>query len=122
MTYKNTTYAWLFALAACIALPATAATANNDGTVSLAEAQAAGAKRFTALDPDRDGTLDAKEAKGVLTDFSAADPDKDGTVDKAEYAAQIEAAFKAADPDNDGTVDATELATPAGQKLLGLIQ
>lgn len=129
MANKNTAYAWLFALAACIALPATAATANmkmldpdNDGTVSLAEAQAAGAKKFTALDPDRDGTLDAKEAKGVLTDFSAADPDKDGTLDKAEYAAQIEAAFKAADPDSDGTVDAAEFATPAGQKLLGLIQ
>ncbi len=28
MPYKNTTYAWLFALAACIALPAAAATAN----------------------------------------------------------------------------------------------
>ncbi len=58
----------------------------------------------------------------MLTDFSAGDPDKDGTVDKAEYAAQIEAAFKAADPDSDGTVDAAEFATPAGQKLFGLIQ
>lgn len=130
MSLRITAYASLVALgAACVALPAFAAPANikaldpdNDSTVSLSEAQAAGAHKFAALDPDGDGTLDAKEAKSVLTDFSAADPDKDGTIDKAEYAAAIAAAFKAADPDGDGTVDAAEFATPAGQKLLVLIQ
>ncbi|MEJ0092713.1 MAG: EF-hand domain-containing protein [Methylocella sp.] len=130
MLRKNAAYISILALSASLlALPAFSATANmklldpdSDGTVSLAEAQAAGAKKFAELDPDRDGTLDAKEAGPVLTDFTSADPDKDGTVDKAEYAAQIEAAFKKADPDNDGTLDAAELSSPAGQKLLGLIQ
>ena len=84
--------------------------------------KAAGVIRFAALDPDADGTLDAKEGKTVLTDFSVADPDKEGTIDKAEYGAAIAAAFKAADPNGDGTVDVAEFATPAGQKLLGLIQ
>lgn len=82
--------------------------------------KAAGVIRFAALDPDADGTLDAKET--VLTDFSVADPDKEGTIDKAEYGAAIAAAFKAADPNGDGTVDVAEFATPAGQKLPGLIQ
>jgi hypothetical protein len=45
---------------------------DNDGTVSLAEAQAAGATKFAALDSDSDGTLDAKEAKGVLKVSAAA--------------------------------------------------
>ena len=130
MLLKNTVCAALFAMgASLIALPAFAAPANlklldpdSDGTVSLAEAQAAGVAKFKALDPDADGTLDAKEGKGALVDFSAADPDKDGTVDKAEYAAEIAAALnKKADPDGDGTLDAAELASPAGQKLLGLI-
>lgn len=130
MLLKNAAYAALFAMgASLVALHAFAAPANlklldpdSDGTVSLAEAQAAGVAKFKALDPDTDGTLDAKEGKGALVDFSAADPDKDGTVDKAEYAAAIAAAFKQADPDGDGTLDAAELASPAGQKLLGLIQ
>jgi len=130
VSLKNAAYASLFALgASLIALPSFATTANlklldpdSDGTVSLAEAQAAGLAKFKALDPDADGTLDAKEAKGVLVDFTAADPDKDGTVDKAEYAAAIAAAFKKADPDGDGTLDAAELASPAGQTLLNLIQ
>ena len=34
---------------------------DADGTVDLAEAQAAGAAMFKKLDPDNDGTLDAKE-------------------------------------------------------------
>ncbi|PNG26939.1 EF-hand domain-containing protein [Methylocella silvestris] len=130
MSFKNTAAASLLALCVgAFAFPAFSATANlkaldpdNDGTVSLAEAQAAGHKKFLSLDPDKDGTLDAKEASTAVHDFAAADPDKDGTVDAKEYAAEIEAAFKKADPDKDGTLDAAEFATPAGQKLLNLIQ
>lgn len=97
---------------------------DSDGTVSLAEAQDAAAKKFAAMDPDNDGTIDLKEAKGKMAKakFKKTDADNDGTVDKAEYSALVESAFKAADPDGDGTLDAKELKTPAGQKLLSLIQ
>ena len=78
---------------------------------------------FKKLDPDNDGTLDAKELTGRLdaAELKAADPDNDGTLDMDEYNAEIEKLFKAADPDNDGTLDEKELKSPAGQKLLLLI-
>ena len=96
---------------------------DSDGTVSLDEAKAAGDAKFTAMDPDKDGTIDMKEGKSMSkTSFKMADPDKDGTIDKAEYTAMVEAAFKKADPDGDGTLDKKELASPAGKKLLALIQ
>lgn len=79
---------------------------------------------ITAFDPDKDGTLDAKEAKGVLSPnlFKSGDPDKDGTIDKAEYLALVEAVFKDADPDNDGTLDAKELKSKPGKALVKLIK
>ena len=96
---------------------------DKDGTIDLKEAQAAAAAAFTKHDPDKDGTLDAKELKGKVTaeQLKAADPDSDGTLDPKEYAALVESAFKAADPDNDGTIDAKELETPAGKVLHGLM-
>lgn len=99
----------------------TALDPDKDGTVDLAEAQAGATKVFAAIDPDKDGTLDAKEIAGRL-DAAAADPDKDGTVDAKEYAGAVAAAFKAADPDAEGTVDGKELASDAGKALLKLIQ
>jgi hypothetical protein len=97
---------------------------DADGTVDLAEAQAAGAAMFKKLDPDNDGTLDAKELAGRVTadELKAADPDNDGTLDLNEYNALIEKRFNAANPDNDGTLDEAELKSPAGQSLLQLIQ
>ena len=80
-------------------------------------------KKFAKLNPDNDGTLDAKELSGVLNEaaIKAADPDNDGTLDQKEYAAVVEAKFKAANPDNDGTIDQKELDSSAGQELLKLI-
>lgn len=97
--------------------------ADNDGTVSVAEARAGGSKIFAKLNSDNDGTLDAKELAGRLDEASikAADPDHDGTLDAKEYEAVGAEKFKAADPDNDGTVDKKELDSPAGQELLKLI-
>lgn len=96
---------------------------DGDGTVSLDEAKAAGDMKFAAMDPDKDGSIDMKEGKGMSkAAFKMADPDKDGTIDKAEYGAMVEVAFKKADPDGDGTLDKKELASPAGKKLLALIQ
>src|SRR5882757_9446245 len=97
---------------------------DNDGTVDLAEAKAAGSKVFDSLDRDHDGTLDRRELKGHLgpNELTAADPDKDGTLDKSEYLALVEKRFSAANPDNDGTLDAKELNARAGRALLRLIK
>lgn len=96
---------------------------DNDGTISLAEAQAGGSKTFAKLNTDKDGTLDAKELAGRLDEagMKAANPDNDGTLDSNEYEAVVAEKFKADDPDNDGTVDKKELDSPAGQALLKLI-
>ena len=97
---------------------------DSDGTVSLAEAQAAAAKVFARLNKDADGTLDAKELGDRIdvAGIKAADPDNDGTLDEKEYGKIVESKFKAADPDGDGTLDSKELTSPAGQALLKLIQ
>lgn len=97
---------------------------DHDGTIDLAEAQAAAGKVFDGAETDKDGTVDAKELKGRLSkkDLKAADTDSDGTLDRKEYLALVEQRFKAADPDNDGTLDAKELKTPAGRGLLQLLK
>jgi Ca2+-binding EF-hand superfamily protein len=83
---------------------------------SLDDAKVAAAMK--AADPDKDGTLDAKEAArlGVTqATFDKINVDKDGHLDKAELAAAITAEFKAADPDKDGTLTWAE-AQKAGIK------
>lgn len=97
---------------------------DKDGTIDLAEAQAAAGKVFDAAETDKDGTVDAQELKGRLSkkDLKAADTDSDGTLDRKEYLALVEQRFKAADPDNDGTLDARELKSPAGRSLLQLLK
>ena len=79
---------------------------------------------FAKLDPDRDGTLDARELRGRLNarDLAAADPDKDGTLTLDEYLKVVEQRFNAANPDKDGTLDARELSSPAGRALLRLLK
>jgi Ca2+-binding EF-hand superfamily protein len=97
---------------------------DNDGTVDLTEAKAAGSAAFDRIDKDHDGTASLSELHGRLSakKMAAADPDRDGTLDKAEYLALVEQRFKAADRDNDGTVDARELSSPAGQALVRLLK
>jgi Ca2+-binding EF-hand superfamily protein len=97
---------------------------DNDGTVDLDEAKKAASALFDKLDRDRDGTLDKAELRGRLSavEFATADPDKDGTLSKVEYLKVVENRFKAADPDTDGTLDEKELRSPAGRKLLLLLQ
>ena len=79
---------------------------------------------FAKLDPDRDGTLDARELRGRLSarELAAADPDRDGTLTLDEYLAVVEQRFNAANPDKDGTLDAKELRSPAGRALLRLMK
>jgi Ca2+-binding EF-hand superfamily protein len=84
----------------------------------------AAAALFAKLDPDHDGTLDARELRGRLTakELAAADPDRDGTLTLDEYLAVVEQRFNAANPDKDGTLDAKELNSRAGRALLRLLR
>lgn len=97
---------------------------DNDGTIDLKEAQAAGEATFDKLEKDKDGSLTTKELQGRVSrkDLKAADSDNDGTLDKKEYGSLIEQRFKAADPDGDGTLDAKELKKPAGRSLMQLLK
>ncbi len=63
---------------------------DNDGTISLDEAKAAAAKKFDALDTDKEGTLDASELTGILGNgmLAKADTDKDGTLEPKELSSE----------------------------------
>ena len=86
-----------------------------------AEVKKAASAMFAKLDPDRDGTLDARELRGRLSakGMPAADPDHDGTLTLDEYLAVVEQRFNAANPDKDGTLDAKELSSPPGEPCCG---
>jgi Ca2+-binding EF-hand superfamily protein len=97
---------------------------DNDGSITLDEANVAAAATFDSLDTTLDGKLDRNEMKTHMTPavFREADTDKDKFLSKDEYMALVAKRFKAADTDNDGTVDAAELKTPAGRALLILLK
>ncbi len=96
---------------------------DKDGTVTLDEVKSFASARFKALEKDRDGTLDDRELKGRLAaaDFKSANADADTTIDEGEFMAYVEKLFKDAN-DGDASIDAKELDTPAGKKLVMLLQ
>jgi len=96
---------------------------DNDGTVDLAEAKAAGADTFKKLDADNSGKLDAKKLAGRVKakELKKADPDNDGTLDQSEYEALVEKRFIEANRRHDGTLKKGELKSHAGQRLVKLI-
>jgi hypothetical protein len=95
-----------------------------DGTLDLAQTEAAAARAFDRINRDSDTTLDFDEAKGRLSKkaFLAADPDADKTLSKDEYIAMAAKLFSAADIDSDGVLDRKELASRAGRALMRLLQ
>lgn len=98
---------------------------DDDGSISLAEAQKASEKHFARLDVDHDGRISNKEAQADHVGdeaFAAADVDHDGTVDRAEFAKVMEKVFQAADTNHDGKVTVEELKADTGQTLMGMIQ
>lgn len=97
---------------------------DKDGTIDLKEAQAAAEATFDKAETDKDGSVTAKELGGRLSkkDLKAADGDGDGSLDKKEYLALVDQRFKAADPDGDGKLDAKELKSKAGKSLLQLLK
>ncbi len=93
---------------------------DRNGTLGLAEAKSAAAKRYDDLNPDLDDALDRQEATRhslASATFRAADTDRNGTVSKAEWLALVERRFQAADPDRDGTLDRAELRSDKGKAL-----
>ena len=107
---------------------------DKDKTLSLPEVTAYALKRFAALDVDHDGTLTDAELHGRLSpeDFATADT-KHGTgtrtLSKAEFTTYVATLFAAANThvktgqtDVDGTLSVGELGTPAGLKLIKLLE
>ncbi len=98
---------------------------NNDGKLTLDQANKAAEARFLILDTDHDGTVDEKEIVpgGVSTqEFQAVNPDKDKTLDKTEYKNLVKQKFDAADTNHNGSLTKDKLDSPAGHKLMGLLQ
>lgn len=83
----------------------------------------AASAKFDKMNKDADGTLDAKEVKGIIgaKTFKAADPDNDGTLTKDEYLALVEKLFNKADVDHDGTLSVQELKSKSAHTLKRLI-
>ena len=96
---------------------------NNDGSVSLDEANTAAEAKFAKLDTDKEGTLDASELTGIVGPkaMAASNPDKDYTLDKSEYMALVKKTFEAADTDHDGTLTPKELSSEEGRALVSLL-
>jgi EF hand domain-containing protein len=91
---------------------------DRNGTLGLAEAESAAAKRYDDLNPDLDDALDRQEARNhsvAAATFRAADADRDGKVSKAEWLALVERRFEAADPDRDGSLSRAELRSEKGK-------
>ena len=116
--------AFLMALAtSTFAASPTAYDADHDGTLDLAEMEAAAAAAFNRLNSDADRTLDYTEAKGSINKkaFMGGDPDNDGTLTKEEYLRLAEKLFNGADLNKDGVLDARELNSCAGRTLQKLL-
>jgi len=101
----------------------TAVDTNKDGTVDEAEARQAASALFDRLNIDKDGSLDENELRGHLTkeELQSNDPDHDGTLTKDEYLALVEQRFKAADANHDGKLKIDEFTSPSGAALVKLI-
>ncbi len=93
---------------------------GRDGTVTIEEMQASGAKRFRRADRDGNGALDATEYIGGIPEgddaererylrrFQATDSDLDGMASKDEYDAFLARVVRTADSDGDGVMTRTE--------------
>jgi Ca2+-binding EF-hand superfamily protein len=91
---------------------------DNDGKVTLAEANAASAAKFAAADTNRDGFLDAAElaalkpqghGKGPGQGAAKLDKDGDGKLTKAEAPPRMQQRFDELDVNKDGVLDQQEL-------------
>jgi Ca2+-binding EF-hand superfamily protein len=84
---------------------------NNDGKITLAEAQAGAQTRFTALDKNKDGVIAQDElGDGPRRMMKRADANNDGKITLAELQAQTGTWFGRFDKNNDKVITKDELA------------
>lgn len=92
---------------------------NKDGKVTLEEAKAAAAARFTAADLNHDGELDASEmgsmhkaraGKGGPRGMARLDKDGNGLISREEAPPRLQQRFDELDANHDGALDQQELA------------
>ncbi len=110
-----------------------AANTNHDKTLSLVEVQNYALKRFAALDKEHDGKLTKAELGDRISDedFKSANTHREAstpTLSTTEFSLFVSKLFAAANADLksgrtdvDGTLSEAELATPAGAKLIRLL-
>lgn len=139
---------WLAAgLAACVVLPATKASAamgvdavlqgihpKNENKITMDEMRDAAGRTYDRIAKANGDKVTLLQLGGRVTpdDLKAAkigDGERDEPISKADYMALASRFFSEADvsrkPDvspADGTLDAQELTTPAGAKLMRLIE
>ena len=88
---------------------------NNDGKVTLAEAQAGAQARFTALDKNKDGVISGDElGNGPHFMLKHADANSDGKITLAELQAQTQTWFSRFDTNNDKIITKDELQAAHG--------
>ncbi len=99
---------------------------NNDKTLSIREANAYAAKKFQELNAKGTRTLSRQELAGRISDadFNAANTEhrKDQTLSKSEFISYVDHLFRQANTKGGKTLSVDELGSPAGQKLMILLQ
>lgn len=96
---------------------------DNDASVDITEAKQAAITLFDRLDSDHDGTLDAGELHGRLSEdeIVAGNSNHNKTLTKDEYVAIVDERFKAADSNHDGKLDIQELSSLSGDAVVKLL-
>jgi Ca2+-binding EF-hand superfamily protein len=90
---------------------------NNDGKITLAEAQAGAQARFTELDKNKDGVITTAELDGSPHPMMRhADANKDGKITAAELQAQTATWFTRFDKNNDKVITKDELGAGHGDR------
>lgn len=85
------------------------ADANQDGKVTLQEAQAKAKARFDAVDKNKNGVLSKDELEGRAARMLHADANKDGAVTFAESQVQVQTWFQKMDANKDGVLSGDEV-------------
>ena len=102
---------------------------NNDGSVNMAEFNAAAAKRFELMDGDANGILTKEEFRSYMRarkderkqkKFARVDSNNNGTIEREEYLshkrAKAERKYARMDKDGDGSVSKDEFASGKKRK------